>query len=168
MPPAFKDWELAVLQIAQDQLPYSATPYDDIAKMVGVSPEAVLGLLSRLRDSGVIRRFGASIRHQRSGWSHNAMTAWIATPEQAEECGPIAARFPAISHVYYRPSPGPEWPYSFYTMMHGRSEEDIETLVKELLALWPLTQYEILPTVRELKKISMTYFKTPAAAPSKE
>lgn len=154
----FHAWEREVLAIVQNQLPDTLTPYDDIAKTVGVEADDVIQLLERLRKSGVIRRFGASIRHQRSGWKFNAMAAWLATLEEAEECGAIAARFPAISHVYYRPSPVAEWPYNFYTMIHGRDEKDIPELLEKLCSIWPLKKYVVLPTLRELKKISMTYF----------
>lgn len=154
----FCQWEREVLAIVQNQLPATLTPFDDIAKEVGVEPEDVIQLLDRLRKDRVIRRFGASIRHQRSGWKFNAMVAWQASLQEAEECGSIAAEFPAISHVYYRPSPSDEWPYTFYTMIHGRKQTDIPELVEKLRSNWPLKKYIILPTLRELKKISMTYF----------
>lgn len=155
----FSPTERAILAIAQANLPDSLTPYADMAKAVGVEEAEVLELLKQLKQSGAIRRFGASIRHQRAGWNHNAMVAWIATREEADFCGPIAAKNPHISHAYFRPSNASDWPYTFYTMAHGRSEAECQKVVEELALSWPLKQYAILRSLRELKKISMTYFE---------
>ena len=70
----------------------------------------------------------------------------------------IAARHSRISHVYYRPSAAPDWPYELYTMVHGRSEQECLDVAQELIATTPLREYAILKSLKELKKISMTYF----------
>ena len=75
----FTDKEEAILRIVQKNLPDTLTPYADIAAATGTTEEEVIALLERLKESGAIRRFGASIKHQRTGWSHNAMVAWVAT-----------------------------------------------------------------------------------------
>ena len=154
----FTETERAVLRIVQADLPDSLTPYADIARTAGCTEEEVLDLLSRLKQSGAIRRFGASIKHQKTGWDHNAMIGWKVAPELVEECGTIAARHSRISHVYYRPSAAPDWPYELYTMVHGRSEQECLDVAQELIATTPLREYAILKSLKELKKISMTYF----------
>ena len=118
----------------------------------------MLELLARLKASGAIRRFGASIKHQKTGWTHNAMVAWKVNEAEVDECGRIASLHDHISHVYYRPCSVPDWPYTLYTMVHGRSEEECLKVVDELLHTSPLREYAILRSLRELKKMSMTYF----------
>ena len=154
----FTETERAILRIVQADLPDTLTPYADIARTVGCTEEEVLDLLSRLKQSGAIRRFGASIKHQKTGWNHNAMVGWKVAPELVEECGAIAARHSHISHVYYRPSAAPDWPYELYTMVHGRSEQECLDVAQELISTTPLREYAILKSLKELKKISMTYF----------
>ena len=154
----FTDKEQAILRIVQKNIPDSLTPFADIAAEVGASEEEVLSLLTRLKDSGAIRRFGASIKHQRTGWTHNAMVAWIVSPEEVDTVGAKAAEHTRISHCYYRPSPYPEWPYTFYTMIHGRSEQDCLDVIEYLRNSTILEQFEMLTSIKELKKISMTYF----------
>ena len=154
----FTDKEQAILRIVQKNIPDSLTPFADIAAEVGASEEEVLSLLTSLKDAGAIRRFGASIKHQRTGWTHNAMVAWIVSPEEVDTVGAKAAEHPRISHCYYRPSPYSEWPYTFYTMIHGRSEQDCLDVIDDLRNSTILEQFEILTSIKELKKISMTYF----------
>ncbi len=154
----FTETERAILRIAQADLPDSLTPYADMAAQTGSSEEAVLDLLKELRDSGAIRRFGASIKHQKTGWNHNAMVAWQVDEDKVDACGSIAARHPHISHSYYRPSSAADWPYTFYTMIHGRSEQECLDVVRELAETAPLGPHAVLRSLKELKKISMTYF----------
>lgn len=150
--------ERAILAIVQEDLPDSQTPYADIAAQTGATEAEVIGLLQRLKAAGVIRRFGASIRHQRGGWSSNAMVAWVATQEQADAWGPIAAKHRHVSHAYFRPSRFPGWPYTLYTMVHGRNDEECESVVRALAQNWPEAEYAVLRSVAELKKTSMKYF----------
>ncbi len=158
MPQQFSPAEYSVLRIVQADLPESLTPYADMGREAGLSEAAVLELLTRLKKSGAIRRFGASIKHQKTGWTHNAMVAWKVRPEEAEACGRAAARHPHVSHAYYRPSAAPDWPYELYTMVHGRSEAECLGVVEEIMRDTPLREHAILRSLKELKKISMTYF----------
>ncbi len=63
----FTEKERKVLSIVQSDLPDTLTPYADIAKEAGLCEEEVLALLQRLKEDGTIRRFGASIKHQKTG-----------------------------------------------------------------------------------------------------
>ena len=139
MSTAFTDTERAILRIVQFQLPDTLTPYADIAREVGTDEETVLNLLRRMKEDGSIRRFGASIKHQKTGWTHNAMVAWIV--DEAD-----------------RPTSAPDWPYTLYTMVHGRSEDECLQVIEELRRETALDEYAVLDSLEELKKTSMTYF----------
>ena len=154
----FTETERAILRIVQDQLPDSLTPYADIASEVGTDESVVLDLLRRLKESGAIRRFGASIKHQRTGWNHNAMVAWRIAEELVDEVGEHAARHPLISHCYYRPTTAPDWPYTLYTMIPGRTAEECRNVIEELRRETVLDEYAVLDSLAELKKTSMVYF----------
>ena len=125
---------------------------------MGTDEETVLNLLRRLKEDGAIRRFGASIKHQRTAWSYNAMVAWIVDEAESEAAGEFAAKNPRISHVYFRPTSAPDWPYTLYTMVHGRSEEECREVIDELRRGTTLDEYAVLDSLEELKKTSMTYF----------
>ncbi len=106
----FTDTERAILRIVQADLPDSATPFADIAAAAGTDEATVLDLLRRLKEEGAIRRFGASIRHQRAGWAYNAMVAWKIDEEKMDAVGEHAAKhpvFPIATTVPRRPPTGP-------------------------------------------------------------
>ncbi len=154
----FTETEQAILRIVQKNLPDSATPYADIAQSVGCSEEEVLCLLQKLKDEGAIRRFGASIKHQKTGWNYNAMVAWQVSEADADAFGAIAAQHAHISHCYFRPSSAADWPYTLYTMTHGRSEEECQQTIAEIQKATGVSVYAVLDSIQEYKKISMTYF----------
>ena len=154
----FTSGELAILRIVQSNLPDSLTPYADIAHEAGVDEVEVIALLTRLKSEGAIRRFGASIKHQKTGWTHNVMVAWRVDEALADAAGEIAAKHPNISHCYYRPSSEPDWPYTFFTMMHGRSAEECREAIESLRRESVLDEYVALESLKELKKTSMSYF----------
>lgn len=155
----FTATERKILSIVQKNLPDSKTPYADIAKQAGADEDAVLKLLRRLKESGAIRRFGASIKHQRAGFSHNAMIAWkVKDQAEADAAGAVAATHPLISHCYYRPSSAADWPYTMFTMTHGRHKDEYLEVIDFLLQNTSLKEYAVLHSLKELKKISMTYF----------
>lgn len=159
----FTEIEKHILRLVQGTLPESATPYADIAAEVSraggetVSEEKVLALLRELTDAGAIRRFGATLRHQKAGWAANVMVAWVCPEEVVDPNGERMAGHQNVSHCYHRP-PAEGWPYRLFTMVHGRSMEECERVVRELAALSGLEEYAMLHSVRELKKTSMTYF----------
>lgn len=155
----FTEQERAALRIVQKNLPDSLTPYADIAAETGLSEQAVLDLLRAMRDEKSIRRFGASLKHQKAGYTHNAMVAWVvAGPTEADAAGTLAARHSLISHCYYRPSSTPEWRYELYTMIHGRHPDEYKEVIADLVASTGLRDYAVLESLREMKKTSMIYF----------
>lgn len=156
-PMNFSDLDRDILRRVQGSLPDSATPYADIARAAGTSQDYVLDLLTRLRDTGAIRRFGATLKHQKAGYAANVMVAWYVPEEDVDRVGGVMAKRPEISHCYHRVN-CLDWPYNLYTMVHGRSEADCQAVVDALSAETGLTDYAMLFSRRELKKVSMRYF----------
>lgn len=156
--PTFSALEQRILALAGGDLPDSPTPFADIAEAVGTDEDTVLTLLRGLKERGTIRRFGATLRHQKAGWGHNAMVAWREDdPARAEAVGEVMARHPQVSHCYIRRT-YPEWPYNLYTMIHGRNPGDCDRVAEELARATGVTDYLMVQSVRELKKTSMSYF----------
>lgn len=158
MPRAFTDTEQRILRIAQRDLPDSLTPYADMAAAAGTDEQSVIGLLQSLKDDGTIRRFGASVKHQKAGFTHNAMVAWLTDERNVDAAGQAAAANPGVSHCYHRPSPSPDWPFALFTMVHGRTAEECAAVIRDLAAIPGIGEHAVLTSLKELKKISMTYF----------
>lgn len=155
----FTELEHNILALAGTNLSWSATPYADIAEQVGCSEQEVLDLLSSLKEDKIIRRFGATLRHQKAGYGANAMVAWRVTEDQEpEKVGEFMAARPEISHCYLRLT-YEDWPYNLYTMIHGKGPDDCKNVVAELEEQTGITDHCTLRSLKELKKTSMVYFE---------
>ncbi|PID40192.1 MAG: AsnC family protein [Proteobacteria bacterium] len=151
------DIEKKVIASIQGDIPIVERPYQVLAQGLGITEEKFIQTLQQLTDRGVIRRFGATLRHQKSGFRANAMTAWQVDEGRIEAVGHIMASFPAVSHCYRR-DPADGWPYNLYTMIHGKSEDECRETARRMAEKAGVTTYQLLFSRKELKKISMTYF----------
>lgn len=150
--------EIALIRVLQGNLPDTITPYSVLAENLHWQVEDVILAATRLLEADVIRRFGAVLRHQKAGFVANAMGVWQVQPEQAAAVGEIMARFKEVSHCYQRPTL-PDWPYSLFTMVHGRTAEDCGKVMKRISLATGVKTYSMLFSTAELKKSSMQYFK---------
>jgi DNA-binding Lrp family transcriptional regulator len=146
-----------IIAAIQGDIPVCTHPYEKMARQIGLSEQEFCSHLQSLNDRGIIRRFGATLKHQKSGYTSNAMTAWIVDESQVSAVGQMMAESPHISHCYRR-DPTDEWPYNLYTMIHGTSDKNCKNIAASLSQMTGVTQYEILFSQRELKKTSMKYY----------
>ncbi|OQY59707.1 MAG: AsnC family protein [Desulfobacteraceae bacterium 4572_88] len=149
--------EKKVIASIQDDIPIVEHPFLRIAEKLGIAEEMLLKTLKGLGDRGIIRRFGATLRHQKSGFEANAMAAWQVDEAQIDQVGEKMASCRQVSHCYRR-NPTAEWPYNLYTMLHARDEESCRDLARRLSEAADVDNYVLLFSRRELKKTSMQYF----------
>jgi len=149
--------DIALIRVLQGNLPDSITPYSVLADDLHWQVENVISIALRLVEVEVARRFGAVLRHQKAGFVANAMGVWQVDPRQAAEVGEIMARFKEVSHCYQRDTL-PDWPYSLFTMIHGRTVEGCEEVMKRISLATGVKTYSMLFSTAELKKSSMQYF----------
>lgn len=146
-----------IIAAIQGDLPITERPYLEIARSLGITEETLLEHLKNLCSKGVIRRFGATLRHQKSGFQANAMVAWQVAEERINDVGQKLAGFGEVSHCYRR-NPTPQWPYNLYTMIHARDEASCLRAARRMSEATAVRDYTLLFSRRELKKTSMAYF----------
>ena len=122
-------------------LPLTPAPYADLGAAVGLSEQEVLTRLSRLRESGAIRRFGVIVKHRALGYRANAMTVWNVPDDRVRAAGQALAKLPFVTLAYRRPRRLPDWPYNLFCMIHGRDRARVEARVDALRRRLTLTTY---------------------------
>ena len=147
-----------VIRQIQGDLAISPTPFEPLARQLGLEEKEFLKRVHNLIRRGMIRRFGAILRHQRAGFQGNAMVVWKVPEDQILWVSKVMASFPNVSHCYLRPSLA-QWPYTLYTMIHGRSEKDCRRASQKISERTGLKDYRLLFSKREHKKSSMRYFR---------
>lgn len=151
------DLEKQIIHDLQQDLPVASQPFALVAERLGISEDELLDKIRAFIGAGIIRRFGATLRHQRSGYEANAMVVWEVEPSRVEGVGIVLASFREVTHCYQRPAL-PIWPYRLFTMIHGQSREECEQIARKMAEAAAVDKYRLLFTVEELKKTTMAYF----------
>ncbi|MBC7107110.1 MAG: Lrp/AsnC family transcriptional regulator [Firmicutes bacterium] len=150
--------EKALVRRLQQGLPLVPRPYEALGREVGCSEEEVLRKVADFLATGVLRRLGAALKHQRVGYVANAMVVWQVPEEAVVSVGLGLASFPEVTHCYQRAT-APTWPYNLYTVIHGQSREEALAVASRLAGSAGLEgRYRVLFSTAELKKSSMRYF----------
>jgi len=155
--PGLSELEKKIIAAIQGDIPIAERPYLEIAEKLEISEDELLRSLEALDNRGIVRRFGATLRHQKSGFSANAMAAWQVDEDRAVEVGEKMATFKEVSHCYRR-NPTARWPYNLYTMIHAKDVASCKDIVCKISETTSITEYTILFSRKELKKTSMEYF----------
>ncbi len=152
------DLEKKIISLLQTDIPVVKRPFLVMAEQIGITEDKFLEVLKNLDKRGMIRRFGATLKHQKSGFKANAMVAWKVEENRVEKTGNIMSTFQEITHCYRR-DPAPGWKYNLYTMVHASDEDECYAIVKKISEAVGENEYELLFSRKELKKTSMTYFE---------
>lgn len=141
----------------QSGLPLVSRPFEALAQRVGITEKEFIDRVHAIQRAGIMRRIGAALRHHRVGFTANAMIVWQIPEDKIQEVGEQLSQLPEVTHCYQRVSL-PQWPYNFYTMVHGHSREECKNIAERLSKISGVTNYRLLFSVAELKKSSMKYF----------
>ncbi|BEU87674.1 hypothetical protein TAMA11512_11380 [Selenomonas sp. TAMA-11512] len=147
----------SIIRAMQGDFPLVREPYKEIAEKVGIPLEELLERLQALKEGGGIRKMGAVLKHKNAGFVANVLCVWEVPANRMEEVAMEMSKDPAVSHCYDRTTM-PDWPYSVYTMIHGKSREECERVAERLAEMTGVTSRKMLYSVKEWKKTSMTYF----------
>jgi DNA-binding Lrp family transcriptional regulator len=149
--------DVATIRATQGRMPVMHEPYAPAAERLGVTQAEVIDRLLSLRERGGLRRVAAILYHRRAGFSANGMGVWKVPEGEELDVGRRMAAFRGISHCYQRPT-YPDWPYSIFTMAHGRSKEECDAILDSIAEATGIEERATLYSSTEFKKVRMLYF----------
>jgi DNA-binding Lrp family transcriptional regulator len=154
--------EIECVRLLQRDLPLQPRPFDVLAKNGGgLTSEELLGTARSLLKRGQMRRFGAVIQARKPGFSASAMGVWVVPEERVDEIGARMSQNKAVSHCYLRPVYD-DWPYNLYTIVHGRSVDECESIINDLAADTGVEKKQALYPTKEYKKARINLFSPEA------
>jgi siroheme decarboxylase len=156
-PQPYDEHDIAVIRALQGDMPVVSEPYAPAADALGMTQQAFLDHLSGMRERGLLRRVAAILFHRRAGFSANGMGVWQVPDEQIPSIGRRMAAVRGISHCYQRPT-YPDWPYSVFTMAHGRSKQECDAVLDAIAEQTGIAERATLYSSTEFKKIRLLYF----------
>jgi len=126
----------ALRSVIEKGLPEHLSPYQVIAKQLGLGEQQVLTQIALWQNEGLIRRFGLVIKHRKLGYDANAMVVWNIPNDDMDKVALKLAKCPPVSLCYQRPRRLPDWPYNLFCMIHGTDRavvlEQISQITEQL------------------------------------
>ncbi|HXS32799.1 MAG TPA: Lrp/AsnC family transcriptional regulator [Solirubrobacterales bacterium] len=155
----YDERDIAVIRTLQGPMDPVERPYDKAAGELGMSTEDLLEHLGGMIERKLLRRVAAILYHRRAGFSANGMGVWKVPEDEIMEVGGRMASFRGISHCYQRPTYA-DWPYSVFTMAHGRSKQECDAILDSIAAECGMGPDDraTLYSSTEYKKIRLHYF----------
>jgi DNA-binding Lrp family transcriptional regulator len=155
----YDDRDIAVIRALQGPMRATERPYDEAAAEVGMSTDDLLSHLEGMAERKLLRRVAAILFHRRAGFSANGMGVWRVPEEKIMETGARMAAVRGVSHCYQRPT-YKDWPYSVFTMAHGRSKSECDAILDGIADEHDLHDDDraVLYSSTEFKKIRLHYF----------
>jgi siroheme decarboxylase len=155
----YDDRDVAVIRALQGPMRVVDRPYDEAAAEVGMTTDAFLDHLRGMVDRKLLRRVAAILYHRRAGFSANGMGVWRVPEDRVLETGRRMAAVRGISHCYQRPTYA-DWPYSVFTMAHGRSKQECDAILDRIADDHGLhgDDRAVLYSSTEYKKVRLRYF----------
>jgi siroheme decarboxylase len=153
----FDDFDVTVIRATQGDLPVVPEPYAPAARRLGVPVQRLLDHMAGMRERRLLRRVAGILYHRRAGFSANGMGVWEVPEQRIGDLGPRMAAFRGISHCYQRPT-YPDWPYSIFTMAHGRSRPECDAILDSIAEQTGIRERATLYSSTEYKKVRLLYF----------
>jgi DNA-binding Lrp family transcriptional regulator len=156
-PIELNELDIAVIRATQGPMEVRSDPYTPAGERLGLPVAHVLARLEALQERGGLRRVAAILYHRRAGFSANGMGVWAVPEGEILDTGRRMAAFRGISHCYQRPTYA-DWPYSVFTMAHGRSKEECDAVLDTIAEATGISERATLYSSTEFKKVRMLYF----------
>jgi DNA-binding Lrp family transcriptional regulator len=156
-PQPYDQLDVAVIRALQGDMPVVSEPYAAAASELGMAEGSFLEHLATMQQRGLLRRVAAILYHRRAGFSANGMGVWQVPDEQILDIGRRMASVRGISHCYQRPT-YEDWPYSVFTMAHGRSKQECDAVLDAIAEQTGIHERATLYSSTEFKKIRLLYF----------
>jgi DNA-binding Lrp family transcriptional regulator len=153
----YDEFDKAVIRALQGDMPVIPQPYAPAAQALEIPQDRLLEHLQAMQERRLLRRVAAILFHRRAGFSANGMGVWKVPDRKIMELGMRMASFRGISHCYQRPTYA-DWPYSVFTMAHGRSKEECDAILDSIAVDTGIEERATLYSSTEFKKIRLLYF----------
>jgi len=150
------DREKQIARLLQQDISIINRPFMEIAEATGTTEGDVLQITRDFMNRRLIRKISAIVRHQKIGFTRNAMVVWAVPEGRIDEVGKAMASLREITHCYER-SPLFLGKYNLFSMIHLK-DTDPESFIQGIAIRMDIPDYQILQSEEELKKSSMEYF----------
>lgn len=153
----FSPSDQAVVRALEGNLPLTERPFEQVAAKLDMTQDDLLQKLVFWTEQGVLRRVAAIVSHRKLGFTANGMCIWDVPESDVAEAGRRVAAAPEVTHCYQRLRID-RFPFTLYAMIHTGDWETTRRLFERIGGDAGLKPGQLLLSMREFKKTSMSYF----------
>lgn len=144
------DIDRKILDEIQTDFPLASRPFEVLANRLGLSEEEIQKRIRTLRESGIIRRIGASFNSRKLG--HTSTLCAMKIPEESlEAVAEVVKQYEGVTHCY-----GRDDEYNLWFTLISRSKEEIASILSEIKAKTGIDEILDLPA-KSLFKIEAVF-----------
>lgn len=135
----------AILNRIQSDFPITKRPFRTIGESVGLQEEEVLRRVTRLKETGIIRRIGGNFVPEKLGFVSTLCAARV-PEDKIDAFAEAVNRYPGVTHNYLRDNV-----YNVWFTFIAPSTEMIRERLEEISQATGITQILNLPATRVFK-----------------
>ena len=120
--------EKKLLNRIQADFPVASKPFEELAGELGIAENVVMGLVKKLKESGIIRRIGAVFDSQRLGYK-STLCAMKVSEQDLDEVAAIVSAYPEVTHNY-----GREHEFNLWFTLIAKDEKRLMQIIEEIKA----------------------------------
>lgn len=135
----------AILNRIQSDFPIASQPYLVIAQELDLKEDEVIRRITRLKESGIIRRIGANFVPGRLGFVSTLCAARV-PQEKIPLFSKTVNQYPGVTHNYRR-----DHEFNIWFTFIAESMEQIEAYLKEITSKTGVTEILNLPATKVYK-----------------
>lgn len=134
-----------LINLIQSRFPVTARPYADIGGELGIGEQEVIDRLEAIKESGEIRRLGASFDSRKLGYTSTLCAACV-PPEKLDSAVEVINSYINVTHNYERNNHLNVW---FTLIAPGR--ERLKEIIREIEERAGIGPIYNLPATRRFK-----------------
>ena len=115
-----------ILNLIQTGFPVTHAPYAAIGEQIGISEDDAFERVKNLRNTGIIRRIGASFDSRGLGWT-STLCAMCVPPDKIEEVAKVVSKYPGVTHNYERAHK-----YNLWFTLIAPDEAEVDKTLREI------------------------------------
>lgn len=143
--PRFDKQDKIILNRIQSDFPVASRPFLVIAEDLGLTEDAVIESVRRLKDADIIRRIGGNIVPGKIGFVSTLCAARVPV-DKIDEFARVVNQFPGVTHNYQRDDA-----YNIWFTFIAPSMTDIEENLKDISRTTGITDILNLPATHVYK-----------------
>jgi len=141
----------------QEDLPLLEMPYTVPAEQAGASEEDLFNWMAAAQREGWMQRMSASVKPREVQVLTSMTVVWQVPDGRVDAVGAEMARFREVSRCE-RHRTGPDWPYSLFSVILGRSSDDCMDAVSRIEERVGRFTHKHLYVTKEFKHSRLRFF----------